>query len=419
MLTLIEEGADTLEAQISLWEKNRKMAAIQYTARKEGLKLGPYPVPALQVSEQQAKQAIEMHLLLLSLQQSPYKNEKWTMGDTNAELVLQTEPVRTFKKGGYSVYVYFDNDVNNGNEYPAWKYIYALNPNDQWEKHKSYVTHDGIYYRDSEGTEVYYTWFGPEADKYSKTGQWTVQTEPATVSSVVTSSNRTGGQAEDPSTSGHGGQSKSTGVTGGRARRALSYADTETTHQESPDRFRSRSPRRTSTPAKTPKRRRFRSGARRSPESTRGRQQPSSTTSTRADTHKRQAEGGPRLRGGGGGGEAGSWPSPAEVGTRHRQVPTTGLSRLAKLQQAAWDPPVLLVKGPANQLKCWRRRSTLKNVNNKLFTVMSTVWKWVAEDSLQSRLLIAFDDKQQRERFLHLIHLPKGCTFAYGSLASL
>lgn len=419
MLTLIEEGADTLEAQIKLWEKNRKLAAIQYTARRDGHKtLGPYPVPTLQVSEQQARQAIEMHLLLLSLQQSPYANERWTMAETNAELVLQTEPHRTFKKGGYNVYVFFDNDPENGNEYPAWNYIYALNNNDQWEKHKSHVSHDGIYYVDSEGTEVYYVWFGPEAAKYSKTGQWTVQTETATVSSVVTSSHRTGGQTEESTTASRpSGQPQPSTVPRGRPRR-LSPPHTETSSEEVSDRIRSRSPGRPSTSTETIRRKGFRPGKRRSPEPTQRRQPSTSTPTSSRATHKRKAEGRPGLRGGRRG-ETGSWPSPAEVGTRHREIPTTGLSRLAKLQQDAWDPPVLLVKGPANQLKCWRRRSTLKNIDNKLFTVMSTVWKWVAEDSIQSRLLIAFDDQQQRQRFLQLVHLPKGCTYAFGSLESL
>lgn len=406
MLNLIENGADTLEAQIKFWEVNRKMAALQHVARKQGVnRIGHYPLPSLQASEMQAKQAIEMHLLLTSLQRSPYANEPWTMTDTSVELVLQTEPTRTFKKGGFPVTVYYDDDVDNANEYPAWKYIYVMENDDLWHKHESKVSHDGIYYVDTEGIEVYYTWFGPDADRLSRTGRWTVQTENATISSVVTSSNRTRGQAEGKNTASNRevGQSKSTSIT--RKTRRPPNSETD---EESPDRYRSRSRSRsprTSTPApKSFKRRRVGSGPGGAAAPT------STTTSTRATSTQRRRGRSRRVD---------PWPSPEEVGRRHQQLPSTGLSRLARLQQEAWDPPILIIKGPANHLKCWRRRTSHKNHHNKLFTAMSTVFRWVVDESLQSRLLVAFDNTEQREKFLKLIHLPKGCSSANGQLESL
>lgn len=413
ILTQIEHGAETIEAQLKYWEQNRKLYALLHVARKQGItKIGHQPVPTLQVSEAQAKQAIEMHILLSSLQNSPYANEKWTMAETSAELVLNTEPTRTFKKGGFSVTVFYDNDEQNANEYPAWKYIYALSNDETWQKHKSKVSHDGIYYVDAEGVEVFYTWFGPDASRYSRTGEWTVQTENTTISSV-TSSSRARGQAEDKNpTTSRSGSGKPPALPK-QTRRPY----TETASQESPDRLRSRSrsPRRTSTPAaKSLKRRRLGPGSRPggSPEAARRRLPSSLTTAAASSSTSGRGRAGRRA-----GGQ--SWPSPEEVGRRHQQVPTTGLTRLARLQQEAWDPPILNIKGPANQIKCWRRRSTHKNTNNKLFLGMTTVFHWVIEDSLQSRLLVAFENKEQRERFLKVVHLPKGCTYAYGQLDSL
>ncbi|AUB51250.1 E8/E2 protein [Human papillomavirus type 211] len=118
--------------------------------------------------------------------------------------------------------------------------------------------------------------------------------------------------------------------------------------------------------------------------------------------------------------ELSSYPTPGEVGTRHRSASRTGLTRLQQLQREAWDPPILIVKGPANSLKCWRNRLKL-TANSLLYEYSSTVWKWIGENNsiLGSRMLLSFASVTQRNQFLKVIKPPKGTVFALGSFDSL
>lgn len=369
---------------------------LAYYSRQHGHRhLGMYPIPTLQESEQKAKEAIQMQLLLTGLLNSEYKYEAWTLADTSVELTLHTEPVNCFKKGAYMVTVLFDDDQNNSNVYINWDYIYYLDPDEKWQKTPGMVDENGFYYVDSTGTYNYYFLVEPEANRFGHSGQWTLMFKSTTVSS----SSRRQDQVTQRSPAGLPTSSR-------------------TGHPVSPDQ--------SSLPTENPQQARSRSPA--ISEETDGRLRQRATTAPASSTttpgggtrrRRRQGEQGSRRgRGGGGGGSAGegSWPSAAEVGGRHRTVPSSGLGRLERLRAEARDPPILIVSGPANPLKCWRYR--LKK-HSGLYLCCSTVWKWIDSGLPLSRILIAFASEAQRNLFLKLVILPKGCTVAKGNLESL
>ena len=115
-----------------------------------------------------------------------------------------------------------------------------------------------------------------------------------------------------------------------------------------------------------------------------------------------------------------SYPTPEEVGSRHRRPEGTYHSRLRQLQEDARDPPVLIVRGSANTLKCWKNRCRQKH--QRLFLMLSTVFSWVAKGPERighHRMLVAFTNSRQRQEFLTHVKIPKGTSFAFGNLFGL
>nr|UXX42013.1 MAG: E8^E2 [Gammapapillomavirus sp.] len=113
-------------------------------------------------------------------------------------------------------------------------------------------------------------------------------------------------------------------------------------------------------------------------------------------------------------------PTPGQVGSRSVSVARHGLSRLGRLQEEAWDPPIALLTGHQNSLKCWRNRCHDKY--SHLYVSFSTVWKWVTPEKQgdsASKVLIAFRDTSQRSAFLNTVTIPKGTAVTLGSLDSL
>nr|AYD41511.1 MAG: E2 protein [Human papillomavirus] len=369
IMTIYEEGATDLASQIQYWDLIRKENITLYYARKCGFnKLGLQPTPALAVSEYNAKAAIKTQMLLKSLAKSEFANDPWTWPETSAEL-LNTEPKDRFKKKGYTVEVWYDNDRDKAFPYTNWREIYYQDEQDKWHKAEGKVDINGLYYIDNHGDIVYFTLFGPDADKYGVTGEWTVLYNNTRLVSSSSSAKRAAGESTK------------------RKRDESTTGDSPSTSQE----FSGRIQRETvSSTSETD----LRSG--------RGeRELPTSSKRRRVQPT-----------------ELLSSPTPAEVGTRHRSTQRTGLSRLHRLQIEARDPPVLIIKGPANPLKCWRNRIT--KTNSVLFQCCSTVWRWIGDNNtLGSRMLIAFDSIQQRNKFLQLIKPPKHAEFALGSLDSL
>lgn len=287
--------------------------------------------------------------------------------------------------------------------YTMWKYIYSQDENGQWYKSESHVDHNGLWYRDHFGDVVYYILFASDVEKYGVTGTWTVVHENKPIYAPVTSTRRAKHaeplglpSTSHPSTSTpRDSHSSSTETDAGLGTSSEASPRLRRGQGESRPQTRSRSRSRSRSPLSS-------------------RQRPDTTTGGRGGGG---GEGGGRGRRRGGGPRE-SAPAPSEVGQRHTSVTEKNISRLQRLQAEAGDPPVILVQGPANSLKCWRRRFTVKH--RELFTFASSVFRWITGCSSHSNsLLIAFRDVTQRHAFLHHTTLPRHCSYTLGSFNKL
>ena len=376
-LTLIEKQSTSLQDHINFWKSVRLENVLAYYARREGYRnLGLQPLPVLAVSQYKAKEAIEMQLLLTSLNESEYANEAWTLADVSAEL-LHTPPKNCFKKGAFIVTVLYDNDEQKAFPYTCWDYIYYQDNNSRWHKVRGDVDTNGLFYTEVTGDIVYFLLFAPEAEKYGDSGSWTIKFKNQTVFASIASYAR-----PVPGPSSEAGKPTSN----------------------------------TSPVSKSPRKRQ-----RETDEDT----QSASPTSTSRGFRLRRGEGESatttRRRRGGGGGTTRALQfavSPEEVGTRSESVPRQGLGRLGRLQAEARDPYLIVLKGHANTLKCWRYR--LEQRHPQTFLTASTLFHWQGDDSdNHSRLLIAFSSDRQRQLFLQNVTLPKHSTHTFGNFDSL
>lgn len=379
LLEIYERGSTDIDGQIEHWDLVRQEHVLLYYARKNGINhIGIQKVPPLASSEQKAKQAILMTMVLRSLKASTYGQEPWTLINTSYELYM-TPPVYTLKKGGKTVEVWFDNQPQNAMPYTSWSTIYYQDSNDIWHKTRGHVSVDGLYYIDWEGTHIYYMRFADEAKRYGETGQWQVRTESEILYNSVTSTTvRTLDQ------------------------RPAGPAET-TRSRASPSKRPSRrsSPRHRRTPSTC---------------TTTATESDSSTDGVRRGRRQRKHRSN-RSRWG-----SGSSPvPPAAVGEGHRLADKHYKTRLGRLQAEARDPPIIIIKGSANTTKCWRYR--VKQNYRKLYYCISTAFSWVGDTGSDrlgcARLLVAFVDNKQRQKFLETVKLPKGTEYALGSLDSL
>lgn len=383
LLTLYEQDANDIDTQIKHWDLMRQEHAILYIARQNGIRqLGLQQVPSLATSEHKAKQAIMMSILLKSLKDSPFGNETWSLSETSIEL-LNTPPRHCFKKSGYTVDVYYDRDKDKLFPYTGWHDIYFQDENNTWHKTVGKVDYYGLYYVDENGEKVYYIKFDEKAKTLSTTGEWEVRYQNKTISPSVTSSSFSSSWKPSsgyglPTTSQHPETSEERRTQQEIAERPLSRSSTN--EKVSGIRLRRRGEGEQGSTERSPKRR-------------------------RADTPDSTGS---------------AVPTPAEVGRSTRSVGRGHYSRLERLQIEARDPPILIVKGCSNTLKCWRFR--IKTKNRKCYTFATTVFKWVDgvhELDDRSRMLLAFKDYTQRQQFVDSVTLPKGTEIAYGSLNSL
>lgn len=381
LLNLIEQGAEDLDSQIEYWNNVRKENVYMYYAKREGLThigLQPLPVPA--VSEYKAKQAIHLVLLLQSLKKSPFATESWTLQNTSEELI-NTQPKDCFKKHPYTVEVWFDNDRNNSYPYINWDAIYYQDSQEKWHKVPGLVDYNGLYYNEVGGDRVYFTIFDTDAQKYGQTGMWTVHFKRKTLVAPISSS-------------------KQSSAYSGKTPTSVSSSSKDTLPtKESPRRLQ-RPEVGSSTGETTAVRRRRRE------------QGESSTDGEPTTTSKRR-------RGGGGGGTGRLGVSPEEVGSRHHSATGRHRTRLEQLKEEARDPPIIIVTGPANSLKCWRYRK--QNSNAFPFLAVSTIFTWVGGcgSAEQARMLIAFNTDEERTQFIKYVQFPKQTTFALGQLDKL
>lgn len=391
-LQLYEAGSDKIDDQILYWEIARQENVLYHYARKKGLTtIGLQPIPSLATSEHRAKQAILMSINLKTLKNSAFGSEPWTLQDTSFE-IFNAPPQHTFKKGAFTVDVYYDGDKDNYYPYTAWTYIYYQNGDNVWHKVEGHGDYEGLYYNTVDGVKVYYVTFDEDAARFSRTGKWTVKYKNREISSTsVTSTSSVGdGATRDPE------QSQTT------------RPSTNTVGQEK-------------------ERRRKRESSSTDTRSTRARTSQSdgdfnsSSSGRRVQRRRRrERESAAQRREQRRGTSRSSVPTPDQVGSGHRLAQTKGLGRLGQLQEEAWDPYLLLLKGPANTLKCFRHR--IKSKYQSLFYSSSTVFSWVGEGSSrlgQPRMLIAFQSSTDRQLFLKTVIIPRGTTYNFGNLDSL
>lgn len=217
LLTLYETGSNTLQSQIKHWSLIRQENVLQHFARRQGItRLGMQAIPHLNVSQEKAKQAIEMMLHLTELQNSPYADEDWTLSNTSREAYL-APPANCFKKGAMQVTVWFDGDKDNACQHTAWKYVYYQD-GDSWTKTEGGCDYHGLFYRE-DGYKRYYHTFIEDADRYGTTGIYEVEFGNEVISPPIVTSSTTDGLAPaDPDWTDIGlgvlGPPEETGVSG-------------------------------------------------------------------------------------------------------------------------------------------------------------------------------------------------------------
>lgn len=442
LMDIYESGLETLEAQIEHWQLLRQEQVLLNFARRNGvLRLGYQPVPSLATSETKAKDAIGMVLLLQSLQTSKYAEETWSLVQTSLETV-RSPPENCFKKEPQTIEVVFDGDPENRMIYTVWNWIYFQNTEDIWQKVKGQVDYEGAFYM--EGTHKhYYLKFENDANRFSTTGLWEVHVNQDTVFTPVTSSTPQAGSKLSPlpsdSTSRQSVPSTSTATSTkqrryGRKRSSPTATTTRRQRQRTRETQQKTKRLRSRTRSRTRSRSRSRSSGRQETDYVRGRGQGGRGRERerergRADSSNRTSQGGgrsgrrpqtrSRSRSGGSPNRVGV--APSEVGTTLHSVGTTGHGRLGRLLDEAKDPPVILLRGEANQLKCYRYRARKKHKGN--YKYFSSTWSWIGEHSNdrigRARMLVTFISTHQRELFLDTMKLPQGVDWSYGNFDSL
>ncbi|ADZ74263.1 E2 [Zalophus californianus papillomavirus 1] len=364
LMNLYETGGNDLGSQVKHWQLNRQECAILHCARKAGAtRLGLQAVPAADISREKAYQAIEMHLLLLSLQDSQYAEEPWTLQETSWERYT-TEPRGCLKKGGQTVEVRFDGDTENCTSHVLWDWIYYKDSTETWCKAPGEVDAYGLYYMDA-GRKRYYVQFAADARRYSISGLWEVEYGNELFSPL------------DPVTS-------STPAANCRGKASGTPGRAATDGPPIP-------PRRvgTATHHTPPGALYLRPGAAPAPSA--------APPAEAAEAHVEGAEAGPERHP-----EAGG-EGRVDAQNRHPRGPGQ------LLRQARDSPPAIaILRGPCNTLKCCRYR--WKRNHRHLFRAISTTWYWTGEEGSQrngpARLLLWFDNSAQRSAFLARVPLP-------------
>lgn len=387
ILDLYEKDSTDINDHIELWHTIRQEQVLLFYARRNGInRLLGVPVPSLQSAEVSAKDAIEVETFLKSLARSEYGLETWTLQQTSKER-LRADPANTFKKEGDQVTVIFDNDEDNEAEYTIWGFVYYQGDDDVWHKTGSFVNHQGIFYFNEDGEEIYYVDFEEEAEKYSSTASWTVRYH--------------NNEFIDDSSSSVPADSTTSAVRGA----SIHTPQRKRGRSQSPQAGEEAPPQAENPPAG--RRGRSRSPLHRQPRSStagvvirrrgqQGERQPSQpSTSTPSSTTGRR---GRVLRP----------PSASEVGERHTTVEGRSHSRLLQLLREARDPPILGFSGNLNSLKCYRYR--LNRDYRHLFDNVSTTWRWTTKGRGRCEggsIILKFKSVSQRDEFLRNVSFPQ------------
>lgn len=394
-LDIFEKDSDDIQDQIEYWDLVKQEHLILHAARQAGIqRLGHKNVPALQVSEQKAKQAIEMTLVLRSLAQSEYGNEKWTSRDCSRE-VYETAPAFCMKKHGSHVHVMWDGQADDVTEYTAWERIYCQMEDGSWYLKRGQLDFDGLFY-DEDQIRFYYADFKKDAAQQGYRS-YEVYYKDLTItpnSTPIFTSTRPGQRHQAP-----------------QKRSAAPAQETTASSSKRSRGGRGRSPN-VHSPGHTPPE----SPGRPSTRSTK-----SSSSSTAGVRERRGGGQSRRLRQpiGRREGESGGL-EPGEVGAVHRTVGKRPHSRVGQLLLEARDPPVIVVAGQANSLKCLRYRIQKKYPG--AYKDITTNFKWVGgvgKGQGSSRMLVAFESSQQRKAFEELARFPQSVQHFHGNLDQL
>lgn len=454
-LRLYESGKNDLETQIHHWDLLRQEYLLHHYGRKHGCtSLGHQSLMSLQASQVKAKEAIGMGLHLKALQQSQYGKETWTFSDTSLEL-WNAPPKYCFKKGGKTLEVFFDGCVDNSMLYTAWTAIY-YETDTGWQKTLGLVDHKGLYYYDGDVRRDYVL-FEQEAKKYGTTGVWEVRTETDVFCHVDSVSSTTGGPCGGDSAPEWPEQQFSEVLL-----RSECPANERRRQGQSAEAFTTSTPvcnskykrRRLGAGAKVlqPSRRRQQKGffrqQRRQPESECGsrRRRGSSTEPvpilTVTDAPRVSWERQQRVA------EPEDHPSSGEEeeelpidnlqqpnNQQHPVVPANSNQQASQppdshLQQRRRNPlyipadhccdlPIVILRGDPNSLKCLRYRLTRQY--RRFFKDCTKTFSWIGAGNAvgRGRIMLAFDNREQRNVFLTTVPLPPTVSVAWGRISSL
>lgn len=183
-MCIYEKGDSTLATQVRHWQLIRQEQVLLHAARQQGhTRIGMQAVPPLAATQANAKAAIEMHLLLQSLLQSPYAKEPWTLSETSRAMYTAA-PSHTLKKSGQTIEVVFDGDKDNSMLYTKWRQVFYTDDRGVWKRVPSVCDTTGIFF-DRNGAREYYVRFEKEAMRFSVTGTWQAVDEGKIYSSIV------------------------------------------------------------------------------------------------------------------------------------------------------------------------------------------------------------------------------------------
>lgn len=171
-MQLIEKPSTKLEDHIAYYSAARTENTLFFAARKKNItRLGFCPVPTLATASANAKAAIEMHLLLKDLLQSPFGGESWSLVDLSHER-YKAPPLDTLKKDPRIVEVIFDGDPQNKVWHTCWGRIY-VRASEGWTLTTSGVDCHGVFCT-MQGVKEYYQPISSDAERFSTSGTWEV-----------------------------------------------------------------------------------------------------------------------------------------------------------------------------------------------------------------------------------------------------
>lgn len=386
ILNLYEGDSKNLRDHILLWHLTRQENALLFAARQKNVhKIGLQVVPPTRTSRVKAEQAIMMELVLESLAKTNYGNEPWTLQETSLETYLG-QPHHTLKKEPRFVDIQYDDSPDNATREVAWKWVYYQDADTgMWHKVMGdLIDSDGVYYEEVDGVRVYYIMFKDLLKKYGtvRTTMFTVKYGVKKINIAVASSHGRPATPVQPADAPD--QPEAVPAT-----RAKSPAQKKRTpprdHSPAAKRAKPAQPR-TPPTVSAGRRRRGRTPAagRRRKQRKRGGSEPSSGPDKSTPLP----------------------PAAGEVGRVHTSVPATTTGRLRRLLLEARDPPLIVIKGPPNSVKCFRFRCNQHH--RKAYDRVSTTWSWTNERGKgTAHVMFSFKSVQQRQHFVDTVKIPK------------